>query len=140
MKKHVQFTRCNVDIWRKKLVHEIILYFAQKAIYLKESNVNIVGVSRTKKGEKIKMFFAGAWIYPDKDTRHYLRIKIKPKKIGAGLSFNIKTNIKKGIGQSSALQGLKSVARVWQEITERKYGINTPPNKGNNLSPGWSKK
>jgi len=118
-KEYVHFVKCNIELWRKKLTQEIILHFAKKAIYLKESDINIVGISRTKKNEKVKMFLAGAWVYPDKNTRLYLRIKIKPKSFKSGLNVVIKTN--KSTKMVNALQGLKEVARTWQEILEKKY-------------------
>ena len=81
------------------------------------------------------MFLAGAWIYPDKNTRLYLRIEIKPKRFKSGLSISIKTN--KNTKMTNALQGLKEVARTWQEILEKKYQKKIHPNKKNNLLPGW---
>ena len=136
-KECIRFIKCDIEIWRKKLIHEIIVHFAKKAIYLKEGDINLVGISRTHKNEKIKMFLAGAWIYPDENTRLYLRIKIKPKKFEAGLNIDIKTN--KSAKMVNALQGLKEIAKTWQEIIEKKYQEKIHPNKENNLSPGWSK-
>ncbi len=106
-KKATVFTECNIDLWRNRITQEVIKHFAKEKIKLEKTNVNLVSVYRTARGQSPKMFLAEAWVYPNRETRHHLRIEIKPRRFGFGQKLKIDVVITETLVMPSALQEYK---------------------------------